>query len=288
MGDRNSYQFGFLASLALHVGIVALIIFKVGPSVHKFEPKVVYSVTLEGGKSLGGIDQTPEKEEPAAKVAPPKVVEEAPEVVEEKEEEEAEVVLEPKEKVPAATPKPTPKPKPKATPKPKPKATPKPKPKPKATPKPKPKPKATPKPKPKAKPKPDVNKSYQNAMQRYLGESSNAGGKRGFGAGALGGQGMGGGKVVPLIVKRYIETLRGHFRGKWNWFDKSRPYEARVRFELSRGGKLTGIKLIKSSGHREFDESVMRAVLKGDPAPPPPGEYYSDLRVVTMTFDPRD
>ena len=125
-------------------------------------------------------------------------------------------------------------------------------------------------------------------MQRYLGESANAGGK-GFGAAALGGTGMGGGKVVPLEVLSYQRTISNLIKGAWRWHDTSTSLVAKVYFELSPTGAVSKIEVLEGSGNGLFDESVLRAVSKVSPLPPPPAQYYKDyFRFVKLRFDPRE
>ena len=65
------YGIGTLASLALHL---LLIVVALGfePSGASLSKPVVYSVSLEGGRKLGGISQAPSKKK--SEKAPPKKV----------------------------------------------------------------------------------------------------------------------------------------------------------------------------------------------------------------------
>ena len=272
-GDEKTYFVGFFISLLGHALLAVLIIFKFGAGLWGVPEPVVYSVTLEGGKKLGGIAQVPKKE--TKKVVPPKKVREKPKPKkEEPPDKDAEVKL-PKEKEEKkeekkATPAPTAKPKPKATPKPKPKPK-----------------KATPKPTPKKPTKADINKQWQNATQRYFGESTEAGGE-GFGAGKLGGNSMGGGVVRPPEFFIYKRILEEHIKSGWRWHERRAGLIAVVEFKISTDGKLSDIKLAKRSSSREYDDSVMRAVYKASPVPIPPQKVYRYFASVRMTFDPTE
>lgn len=296
-GFRGSHiTLGCLLSLVGHVGTLFFVLTVVhAQPAPKLRP-TIYSVTLEGGKKLGGIAQVP-KEEKKTPVTPPKKTQPKPastpkpkqedkqedknELEEpEKPEEDADVSL----ATPTAQQEEKPTPKPKATPKPTPKLKPTPKPRPK------PKPKATPKktpPKPKEPSVDELNKRLQRAVQRYVGESTDAGGE-GFGAGRLGGNRMGGGVVRPPEFFVYKETLERSVKSGWHWHDSNAALIAQIEFTILPDGRLTGIELAVSSGNPQYDQSVVRAVSKASPVPPPPSAVYQFFRRVRMFFDPRD
>lgn len=257
-------------------------------------PETIYSITLEGGAQLGGISQAPNKNN-KEKPAPPKPV--SGKVEEKKEEEKSkpdpvkeEKKVEPKveqkeaevsTKVePQASPKPeTKKEEKKADDK---KEEPK-KPEP-------PKKKEEKSEKPKKDPnqeKMDLEKEYQKAMQRYQGESTDAGGQ-GFGAGRIGGQGMGGGEQRPPEFFTYRDLIKRTVKRNWNWFDTATSLRATITFSISQNGELTDVSIVKSSGNSLFDNSVIRAVLKSSPLEPPPENVYQYFKVVRTEFDPQD
>ena len=278
-------------------GLIFGYVLLAGFSVNHFKPPEVYSVTFEGGATLGGLSQVPDKQE--SEMAPPKKIADTQDTDTKKTEtkvEDAEVSLAKKEATPKPTKKPTAKPTKQPTPKPTKKPTPKPtakkKPTPKATTKPKPQstPKKAASSKPTAKPtlsKADINKKLQQAVQRYKGESASAGGQ-GFGAGKLGGSKMGGGIVRPPEFFRYKRLLESHIKSGWRWYDTSAALASQVVFSLSERGRISQVVLASSSGNREFDDSVLRAVSKASPAPVPPSNVYQFFDKVRITFDPRE
>ncbi|MCB0353948.1 MAG: TonB C-terminal domain-containing protein [Bdellovibrionales bacterium] len=281
MSDNRDFSYGFSVSLVGHIVLLYLLVSLGGDGNYHFGDEIVYSVTLEGSAKKGGESQVPDKK--SSQVAPPKKVAEALDKVkaeEEKAEKDAEVSLA-KE---TPTPQPTPVPTPKATPKPTPKATPKPTPK--STPKPPPpKPKATPVKKPLPK-KVNIDEELQKAVQRYTGESTNAGGE-GFGSvGGRQGKGFGGGELRPPAFFAYQKLLERFIRSGWRWHDPAAPLEARVCFRISPEGKLSDIALCGTSGNSQYDSSVLRAVAKADPVPAPPAEVYRFFEEVRMTFRP--
>lgn len=295
-------RLGVFVSVVGHVLLLLLLTSSVShPTM--FEQPVIYSVTLEGGKQLGGISQVPRQKE-AAPVVPPKAVapkpesaapkpaevknaEPKPEAVKPKENEpdsDAEVSLAEKEAKLKAEQQAREKEARKVEEEKK-----------KAAAAAKTKAEADARAKKEAEKKKeaagdspaDIDKQLQQAMQRYLGESVDAGGK-GFGAAALGGTGMGGGVVRPPEFFVYRDALMAHVKSTWKWHDVSAPLIAQVELDIETDGRITRAVLVSSSGNREYDESVMRALNGASPVPPPPEIVYHFFKRVRITFDPRD
>lgn len=265
---RNEFGVGLLLSCMGHALLLYAMVFLITPRFADLGKPVVYSVTLEGGKTLGGISQVAatDKKEP---VAPPKNVsapEKAPEKEPEKlvtEDKKAEVSLAEKEKQKLEEKKAAEK---EAESK---------------------KQKAQAKPTPKQPTAAEIDKEYQKAMQRYRGESTDAGGK-GFGAGSLGGSGMGGGVLRPPEFFQYRDLLKATIKHGWRWYDTSASLTALVYLEMSREGVISNVAIAQSSGNREYDESVVRAVYKASPVPPPPASVYEFFEKVRIEFQPGD
>lgn len=249
-----------------------------------FEEPVIYSITIEGGKSIGGLSQVPKKDEKAT-MAPPKKVQEpeAPEKKaepEKKEETKAETPPDEKAEV-SLVEKKEPK-KEEVRPQ---KVEPK-----KVEPK-----KEEPKKKEEKKkeiPKKDPgsaerDKRLQDAVQRYLGESTDAGGK-GFGAAKVGGSGMGGGIQRPPEYFTYRKLLEDRIKSGWRWYDSNATLITQIEFYVKPDGTIDNVSVLQGSGNREFDDSVMRALQKANPVPPPPATINSFLNPVRMAFDPRE
>ena len=55
-------------------------------------------------------------------------------------------------------------------------------------------------------------------------------------------------------------------------------------FRSGADGTLNDVKVSKSSGDSAFDESVMRAIKRAAPFPPPPDRYRSQFSDVVSTF----
>jgi TonB family protein len=305
---RRDDATGFTISLVGHafVAFLALVGLFAGPGL---EEVPIYSVTIEGGKSLGGRMQVA-KDDTKQPLAPPKNVVDpnkgkptaAPSIPEEKRPEEKNepvptappVKEEPKaeESVPLPTAAPTAVPT--QAPTARPTSAPTPKPQPTAAPTAQPKREDGKKAKEKGEKKGEPDKfskrdadEYQKSMQRYTGASSDAGGT-GFGAARLGGNDMGGGIVKPREFFIYMQLLKDRVKEGWRWFDTSSPLIAQVEISISADGRITSQRIVRSSGNPEYDNSVIRAVRQADPLPPPPSSVYDDFKLVTILFDPRE
>lgn len=259
--DHDQYlRTGFVSSVVGHIAVFLIVAIRFA-GWGNFQPPVVYSVTIEGGSSLGSIAQVA-KDDKKVPVAPPKNVSE-----QEKKVNDSVKTKDPKEetKIPVAE---------KGEVQVKKKEE-------------KKEEKKENKKEAKKETKGDLNKNYQDAMQRYLGESSNAGGT-GFGAAALGGKGMGGGVVRPPEFFEYLKRLEAHIKSGWIWQDQKVALVTQIIFEMSPDGRISGIQVVKGSGNSSFDDSVYRAVSKASPAPPPPPSVYEFFKQVRLSFDPRE
>ena len=118
----------------------------------------------------------------------------------------------------------------------------------------------------------------------YKGESSDGGGT-GFGAAKSGQGGMGGGTLTSFQKLRYQAALKDHVKAGWRWLPGSKKLRASVMIRLLSNGSIQDVRIEVSSGNSQFDESVVRAVRKADPVPPPPPELYSEFSSVRIRFD---
>lgn len=268
MSRHDYFAHSLTLSILLHIGVSLAVVYQAGLNSGVVIKPVIYSVTIEAGKSLGGISQVPDKAK--TQLAPPKKVTQAPKKVVSPVEKAEVSLAEKKPEKKVEPPKKVVKEQVKNAP----------------TPKEKPKPSPANKTPPKESLQ-DINKKLEQAMQRYLGESSDSGGK-GFGAGALGGTKMGGGVVRPPEFFSYKAILEERIKSGWRWFDTSAALIAQVEFKIGPNGAITDVVIVKHSGSPEFDDSVERAVKKADPAPAPPASVYSFFSLVRMTFDPRE
>ncbi len=285
--DKNEYvKPAFLASLGAHAVLLYLLL--VG--IHRGRPEVpnvIYSVTLESGSTRGGITQLPQTDKKTP-VAPPKNISQKPQAEaaaktkststgkQESADEKAEVSLAEKKKEEPKKEEPKKEPPKKAEDK-------------KKAGSPPAKSQAASKAAASSKPRPltkaEIDRNYQQALQRYLGASTNAGGQ-GFGGDGRGGRGMGGGILKPPEWFLYKDKLETAVRQGWKWHQPSAELKASVQFSISPSGVISDLTVSRSSGNKYFDESVLRAVSKASPVPPAPPEFYNDFKFVEMDFLP--
>ncbi|RME63676.1 MAG: TonB C-terminal domain-containing protein, partial [Nitrospirae bacterium] len=73
-------------------------------------------------------------------------------------------------------------------------------------------------------------------------------------------------------VQNYAAQVRALIKSEWVFPSAlaQRVYSVEVRFRVKPDGEVTGIAIIKSSGNSLFDASVVKAIKKASPFPPPP------------------
>ncbi len=118
----------------------------------------------------------------------------------------------------------------------------------------------------------------------YDGESTNAGGQ-GFGAAKLGGNGMGGGALASAEKVAYANALQQHVKSGWRWLAARDKLRALVLVEILPDGRIRSVEIAQSSGNKNFDDSILRAVKKANPVPAAPATIYNDFRTVRFWFD---
>ena len=295
--DASPYRIGLMLSGSAHIVLLTLLLAGLGLGSGPLEDPKIYSVTVEGGKQLGGIQQVPkdDKKEPVAPaknvsaVEPEKVKQEKqPEDTQvrepEKPVEDAEVSLAEQEKQKQEDLKRKEEEEKKLKEEEKKKLEKQKADKKKADEEKAAKEKAEKEKRQKIEAA-EVNKRLEAALQRYKGESANAGGQN-FGAAARGGSGMGGGVVLPAEVLAYIERVKAAVKNKWLWSDSQSPLRAAVLFKLDLDGRVTDLSISSSSGNSQYDESLRRAIMNANPLPPPPAAYYEQyLKNPRMFFD---
>ena len=118
----------------------------------------------------------------------------------------------------------------------------------------------------------------------YNGESANAGGE-GMGAARLGGQGMGGGILASAEFVAYQNALQEHVKSGWRWLSGRERLICIVVVDILPDGKIKNVTVGKSSGNSTFDDSVVRAIRKSDPVPAAPADLYNSFKSVSFKFD---
>lgn len=109
----------------------------------------------------------------------------------------------------------------------------------------------------------------------------------GAGVGAAG-NGSGGGVVRGMEFLVYRNELLDRIKDRWTWLGNRKDLEVTVGFGVGIDGAIFGLRLLKVSGDASYDESVVRAVRRASPLPPPPADHARDFAEVEVTFRPHD
>jgi colicin import membrane protein len=129
----------------------------------------------------------------------------------------------------------------------------------------------------------------QQQQQRRAAATSTLPGKEpgaaGFTAGATG---TGGGIVKSPEYIRYYNDMRARIKSSWTWPGRRTDLTVTVSFSVQDNGEINGLRIIRSSGDRSYDESVIRAVRKASPFPPLPVNIKEELRSWEWDFAPKD
>lgn len=80
---------------------------------------------------------------------------------------------------------------------------------------------------------------------------------------------------LPFLL--YTRQVKQRVRESWIVAQEKPGVSAVVRFGILPSGDIVAIELARGSGDRVFDESVLRAVKKADPLPPPPEAYRHEF-----------
>jgi TonB family protein len=196
----------------------------------------------------------------------------------------------------APTPKPTHKPTPRPTPKPRHR-------RPRPTPTPVPRHSAHPRTKPnqiviaRAEPTPSVKEQLaalrasllkEHLAERAAAEKARASGpagggpvlanvpREGEGYGVGSGKGSMGIQQDPQFLL-YYQTVQDRIKKAWNYVGGSGDLTTSVTFAIGPDGNLTGVRLTQSSRDPAFDDSVIRAIRRAAPFPPPPEKYRPEF-----------
>ncbi len=126
------------------------------------------------------------------------------------------------------------------------------------------------------------------APQASKGEAISAGQGEGEGAAALGAGGRGGGVVKGMEFIIYQNRMLSSIKDNWTWVGQKTNLKVVVHFSIKDNGEISGLKIVQPSGDPSYDESVLRAVKKSSPLPPPPDSSRKDFADVELTFRPKD
>jgi colicin import membrane protein len=128
----------------------------------------------------------------------------------------------------------------------------------------------------------------ESAQKAAKGDVISTGPGEGEGAAALGPGGRGGGVVKGMDFIIYQNRMFDTIKQNWAWIGQRSDVKVVVRFGIKESGEIVGLKVVQPSGDWSYDESVLRAVKKSSPLPPPPEPYRKDFADVQVTFRPKD
>jgi colicin import membrane protein len=134
----------------------------------------------------------------------------------------------------------------------------------------------------------DRAKSRSESAQSSKGDVISSGPAEGEGAAALGPGGRGGGVVKGMEFIIYQNRMLSSIKDNWAWVGQKSNLRVVVHFSIKDNGEITGLKIVQPSGDPSYDESVLRAVKKSSPLPPPPESSRKDFADVELTFRPKD
>ncbi len=110
----------------------------------------------------------------------------------------------------------------------------------------------------------------------------------GEGAVRPGKNGRGGGVLKGFEFLVYRNRMLHLIKEQWTWVGKISDLEVTVRFGILENGDVIGLRVVEASGDPSYDVSVLRAMRKAAPLPPPPDDYRNDFMNVELTFRPKD
>jgi colicin import membrane protein len=128
----------------------------------------------------------------------------------------------------------------------------------------------------------------EGAQNPAKGDAISSGPGEGEGAAALGPGGRGGGVVKGMEFIIYQNRMLSSIKDNWAWVGQKSNLKVVVHFSIKDSGEITGLKIVQPSGDPSYDESVLRAVKKSSPLPPPPEGSRKDFADVELTFRPKD
>jgi colicin import membrane protein len=133
-----------------------------------------------------------------------------------------------------------------------------------------------------------VKSRAETAQKAPRGDVISSGSGEGEGAAALGLGGRGGGTVKGMEFIIYQNRMFSSIKENWAWVGQRSNLRVVVHFSIKDNGEITGLKIVQPSGDSSYDESVVRAVKKSSPLPPPPESFRKDFADVEIAFRPKD
>ena len=133
--------------------------------------------------------------------------------------------------------------------------------------------------------------AYAAAAERWRTKTQKeAGGGLGgsdTGSGPIGAGGTGpggGGRLVGVEFLAYRQQVINAIKGRWTRTTLSPGLVAVVRFQIHPDGRVSDVRLERTSGNAAYDLSAMRAVQQASPLSPPPARYANDFSEFLIEF----
>ena len=108
------------------------------------------------------------------------------------------------------------------------------------------------------------------------------------GAATLGHGGSGGGIQASAEFIAYRNVITNQVKNSWTWVGRRSDLKVEVNLSIKENGEIASVKLVGTSGDRSFDESVLRAIKRANPLPPPPEAFRSDFSDVNVRFSSKE
>ena len=133
--------------------------------------------------------------------------------------------------------------------------------------------------------------AYAAIAERWKNRSGGGLGGNDAGSGPVGAGGDGkggGGQLVGLEFLAYRQQVINLIHQRWTNAVTQPGLVAVVIFALAADGKISDVRLQKSSGNAAYDSSALRAVQIAGPLPPPPARYQKDFEEFQIEFHPEE
>ena len=108
------------------------------------------------------------------------------------------------------------------------------------------------------------------------------------GAATLGHGGSGGGIQASAEFIAYRNVITNQVKNSWTWVGRRSDLKVEVNLSIKENGEIASVRLVGTSGDRSFDESVLRAIRRANPLPPPPEAFRSDFSDVNVRFSSKE
>ena len=120
----------------------------------------------------------------------------------------------------------------------------------------------------------------ESAASRLLGQSL------GYGPGQV--VASSGGTRPDEELARYVEIIKSKIRSAWAPAGRAMAAKQPAHFEIyiEPGGKVSRARMTKTSGNRDFDQSVERALKKASPFPPLPSAFGGQAAILDLSLSP--